>query len=592
MWSELAENLEAQLALASTDEAQLAVMLRLASLRETEMGLVDVAIEGYRQVLERDPTNAQALAALERLGGDEVRARRSPTFSSRFTATSATGRSSSAVHEVQVRRSEDATRRVELLHQIAQLYEDAAGDLGSAFATLARALRRKIHRTRRRSSSSIALRARRAASRTWRRSSSSWRRRSEDPTLASALYMTSARVHENDLGNVDTAIGLYRKVLEIDPLSLAAAESLERLFRASERYQELSIILQRKSEILEEPPDKKDALFQAAAIEEDVLNRPEAAIAVYSKVLDIDSDDLRAIDALIRRYLDLSRWQDLLAVYAKKADLVADVDEKKGIYYQVGAVYERELGDVPRAIDTYTKILELDPDDLQALSRLDVLYEQAAELDRAPRVLTRESEMTADPNEAISFQYRIAELYEKHLEDVPRAVELYREILQRQPDHEPTLRALEGLKDGDEDPLGAAAVLEPVYEAASDWPKLIRVHEVQVRRATDPFQKVELLHRIARLYEDALGDHALRVRHVRPRPAARRRERADAREPRAARDDRESLASGGEALRRSSSTSWRGTTTRRASSSSAFATRRSSRFSSRTWTRPSRGTAA
>ena len=116
-------------------------------------------------------------------------------------------------------------------------------------------------------------------------------------------------------------------------------------------------------------------------------------------MLEIDSDDLRAIDALIRRYLDLSRWQDLLAVYAKKADLVADVDEKKGIHYQVGAVYERELGDVPRAIDTYTKILELDPDDLQALSRLDVLYERAQNWPELLSVLTRESEMTDDPNE-------------------------------------------------------------------------------------------------------------------------------------------------------------------------------------------------
>src|SRR4029077_3226951 len=116
------------------------------------------------------------------------------------------------------------------------------------------------------------------------------------------------------------------------------------------RYADLSIILQRKSEILEEPSEKKDALFQAASIEEDVLNRPEAAIAVYSKVLEIDSDDLRAIDALIRRYLDLSRWEELLSVYAKKADLVADIEEKKGIHYQVGAVYEHELGDVPRAI--------------------------------------------------------------------------------------------------------------------------------------------------------------------------------------------------------------------------------------------------
>ncbi|HTB73517.1 MAG TPA: hypothetical protein VK762_09755, partial [Polyangiaceae bacterium] len=507
MWAELAENLEAQLALAADDDAQLALMLRLSALREREMGLVDVAIEGYRQVLERAPTNPQALAALERLGQDEKYELTIADLLEPLYRHGGDWQKLIGTHEVQVRRSDDVTRRVELLHQIAQLYEDAAGQLEPAFSTLARALREDP------SNEATQQQLDRVARATGRFEDlasvfAGLASEIEDPSLASALYMTSARVQETDLGNIDTSVALYRKVLEIDPLSLAAAESLERLFRASERYAELSIILQRKSEILEEPSDKKDALFQAASIEEDVLNRPEAAIAVYSKVLEIDADEVRAIDALVRRYLDLSRWQDLLAVYARKADLVADVEEKKGIHYQVGAVYERELGDVPRAIDTYTKILELDPDDLQALSRLDVLYERAENWAELLSVLTRESEMTGDPNEATSFQYRIAELYEKHLDDVPRAVELYSNILQRQMDHEPTLRALEGLKDGDGDPLGAAAVLEPVYEAISDWPKLIRVHEVQVRRATDPFQKVDLLHRIARLFEDALGDHA------------------------------------------------------------------------------------
>jgi hypothetical protein len=95
---------------------------------------------------------------------------------------------------------------------------------------------------------------------------------------------------------------------------------------------------------------------------------------------------------------------------------------------------------------------------------------------------------------------------------VTRSIELYREILQSQVDHELTLRALEGLKSGavgpGGDPLGAAAVLEPVYVAASNWPRLIAVHEVQVKHAGDAFTQVDLLHRIARLYEDALENHA------------------------------------------------------------------------------------
>jgi tetratricopeptide (TPR) repeat protein len=507
MWSELAENLDAQLALAQTDDLQLALVLRLAALREGQMGLVDVAIEGYRQVLEQAPTNAEALAALERLGKNPKYELTIADLLEPLYQHIGDWQKLIGVHEVQVRRSDDVTRRVELLHQAAQLYEDAAGDLGSAFATLARALKEDpANETTQQQLDRLARATGRFAD--LAHVFEQLAAQIEDPTLASALYMTSAWAQENDLGNIEAAIALYSKVLEIDPLSLAAAESLERLFRASERYQDLSIILQRKSEILQEPLEKKDALFQAAAIEEDVLNRPEAAIQVYGKLLEIDADDLRALDALVRRYLDLSRWEDLLAVYAKKADLVADVEEKKGIYYQVGAVYERELGDVPRAIDTYAKILELDPDDLQALSRLDVLYEQAKNWTELLSVLTRESEMTGDPNEAISFQYRIAELYEKHLDDVPRAVELYREILEAQPDHQPTLVALEGLKEGDQDPLSAAAVLEPIYEAAGDWSKLIRVLEVQVRRASDPFRKVDLLHRVGGLQEDALGDLA------------------------------------------------------------------------------------
>ncbi|HSY23159.1 MAG TPA: tetratricopeptide repeat protein, partial [Polyangiaceae bacterium] len=340
MWSELADNLEAQLSLAATDEAQLGLMLRLAALRESQMGLVDVAIEGYRQVLDRDPTNGEALAALERLGQDAKYELTIADLLEPLYRHLGDWQKLAGVHEVQVRRSNDPARRVELLHQIAQLYEDSAGDLGAAFGTLARALRedpssdatqRELDRLARATGRFVDL------ARVFEQLAGEI----EDANLASALYMTAARVYENDLHNVETAIALYRKVLEIDPLNLAAAESLERLFRTSERYQELSIILQRKSEILEDPAEKKNALYQAASIEEDVLNRSEAAIAVYNRVLEIDADDLHAIDALVRRYLDLSRWHDLLTVYARKADLVADVQEKKSIYYQVGAVYER-----------------------------------------------------------------------------------------------------------------------------------------------------------------------------------------------------------------------------------------------------------
>lgn len=506
-WGDLAENLEAQLALATEDEAQVSFMLRLANLREAEMGQIEQAIEGYRAVLERDVANEPALRALERLGRQSDYELVIADLLEPLYRQIGDYQKLIAVHEVQVRRAEDVSRRVELLHQIAQLHEDAAGDHSSAFTTLARALEQEPSNDVTQSQIDRVARAtgRFADLATVYRELGSHQ---EDAELASELTMMSARVYETDIGDLDTAIALYRKVLELDPRQRAAAESLERLFRQTDRYQDLSLILQRKAFMLDEPSAQKEALFQAAAIEEDVLELPEAAIAVYKKILEIDEDDARALDALIKRYVGLSRWDDLLAAYSRKADLVADSEEKKGIYFEIGAVYERELHDTHRAIETYTRILELDPDERRALGRLDVLYAQSQNWQELLGILTRESEMCDDPGDAIRFQYRIAELYEKRLDDVARAIELYREILQRQVDHEPTLAALEGLKHGSQDPLGAAAVLEPVYEAASDWPKLISVHETQVKHAGDPFAQVELLHRIARLYEDALENHA------------------------------------------------------------------------------------
>ena len=505
MWSELAENLETRLGLAESEEEQIRLMLRLASLREKEMGYPDNAIEGYRQVLERDPANAEALEALERLGKAPAHELAISEILEPLYRAQGDYQKLIGVYEVQVRRADDANRKVELLHGIAQLHEDAAGDANAAFETHARALAADPGNEATQESLD---RLARATNRfpDLAQVFENLAAQQSDPELGSRLYTFAARVVENDVGDVERAIELYRRVLSIDPTNLGAAEALQTLFQSTERFADMSLVLQRKAEILTELEEQKAALYQAATLEEEVLERPENAISVYQQVLHLDPEDLRSVDALINLYLKAQRWQDLLEVYSKKADLVADPEEKKLIYYEVGAVYERELGNVQSSIDVYQKVLELDPDDLTALGRLDVLYQTAQNWSDLLTVLMHEAELTADPAEAISFQYRIAELFEKHLDDVPRAVELYRDILSVQPDHAPTLSALEGVKGGGKEPLAAAAVLEPVYESMGEWEKLVSVLEVQVSSSQDPFARVDLLHRVAALYEDSLGD--------------------------------------------------------------------------------------
>ncbi len=506
-WSDLAENLTSRLALEETEHAQLELMLRLAALREQKMQDTQAAVEGYRQVLDRDPLNETALGALERLGQDPENELMIAEILEPLYRDQGNYQKLIGVYEVQERREPDPMNKVNLLHQIAALYEDAAGDINAAFDTYCRALAVDP------STEATLDGLDRLARSTGRFEDLAAHfeklgEAQEEPELSSQLYTLAARTVENDVRDTDRAIELYRKVLSIDPVNLDAAQSLQNLFQIADRSEDTSLILQRKAEILDDLDAQKEALYQAALIEQEVLGRAEKAIAVYHKVLELDEEDLRSVDALIELYLGLEKWAELLEVQSKKADLVLDSDEKKMIFYQMGSVYERELNDLNKATDTYQRVLELDPDDLEALGRLDALYLATENWQELLSVLTQESELAADADEAISYQYRIAELYEKRLEDVPRAVELYREILNIQPAHGPTLAALEGIKGGQREPLAAAMVLEPVYEATGEFGKLIGTLEVQVSHTEEPFAQVELFHRIATLYEESLGDYA------------------------------------------------------------------------------------
>ncbi|MGD8860164.1 MAG: tetratricopeptide repeat protein, partial [Myxococcales bacterium] len=323
----------------------------------------------------------------------------------------------------------------------------------------------------------------------------------DDPALSVPLYMKVAEIRENQLADGETAISHYARVLELDAENLEAASALERLYQQHERYDKLAEVLMKKGALLDTPEERKAYLFRAGQLYEEVLDQPTEAVRVYQRLLEAEPDDLEALDKLIGLYLKLQQWQSLLEVYTQKADIVDDPDDKKALFAEVGAVYERELNETEKAIETYQRILEIDPEDITAIGRLDVLYQQTGNWEELLSILERESDLAPDPTEAIAFRYRIGELFEQHLDDAFRAVEVYREILDLTPDHPQAQEALERMISAGKEAVQAAEVLEPIYRASAESAKLVRVLEVLVANEEDPIRKVELLHQIAELHE-------------------------------------------------------------------------------------------
>jgi tetratricopeptide (TPR) repeat protein len=503
MWTELADNVSRQLDLAEDPEQQTAYMLRLASLREQRMGAVEGAIEIYREVLSRDGDNAYALSALERLLQQPEHELAIAEILEPLYRQAGEYQKLIGALEIEARHAGSTEQKVQLLHTIAELYEVSLDDLPGAVTTYARALSEEPSNEVTQGQlerAAIAADDATSLARIYEREVVLV----SDPVVAAQLHVKAAQLRENMLHDVEGAVVHYRRVLELDPSHLEAASALERLYQSSANYESLAGTFLVKSAMLTDLEDKKQYLYRAAQIFEDVLAQPLRAVDVHKQVLELDAEDATSLDKLIELYLKLERWEDLLGVYAKRADIVSSPDEKKALFAEMGAVYERELRDNARAIDTYQRILEVDPDDRATIARLDALYVATENWPELLSMLEREVDLTTDPYEAVSFRYRIAELFDQRLNDSTRAVEGFREILDLQPDHEPTLTALEAMIAGKREPLSAAEVLEPVYRQIGEWQKLANVQEVRIAYEQDPIRKVELLHQLGELAEVSL----------------------------------------------------------------------------------------
>jgi golgin subfamily B member 1 len=508
-WRDLGDNISRQLALVEQPYEQVALLVRLAQLRETHLGEIAAAVETYRQVLEHEDQNRDAVMALERLIGHPEHSAEheltianilEPIYKSRGEWTKQIG-----IYEIMAKHAFDPARKIELLHMISELHEIGGDNADAAFATFSRAMRED---PRNETTHAQLDRLARGLDK-WPEVAALYDQVAEgaqEDDLKVALLFRRAQILEHELRDNDSAVTTYERVLQVSPGTVEAASAIQTIHERTGDWTKLVDILKRKSEMLAHVDERKQLLFRAAQIEEEVLSNADAAIATFRHVLSIDDVDMTAMDALERMYVRLARWEPLKDVYAKKADLAEDPEDKKAMLYVLAQVYDRELGDVAKAIETYQSILDIDADQLPAIQSLDRLYGQAERWYDLLGNLERQVELAETTSETVALKYRIGHLWQIRLGDVARAIESYREALEMDPSHAETLHALDGLVHGKVEPVMAARVLEPIYETGGEYAKLVDVLEVMVANNDDPLARVELLHRISQLHEQMIGN--------------------------------------------------------------------------------------
>ena len=305
------------------------------------------------------------------------------------------------------------------------------------------------------------------------------------PELKLAMLVEIRDTQDVKLGEKDMAFLAGCRVYKENPNDLAAAEILERIALESGLGEDLAGVLEDEVDHIVDPSVKIASLRRIARLYANAIKDVNSAETTLNRILQIQPDDMEALDELARLGEKEERFDKQIAVLERKLQELKEDTDRKAILFEIARIWEDKIGEVDEGIAALQRILQIDGVDTQALDSLARVYQQNSRWTELAHTLTRKVELTQDAAQNVALRMQVAGLCENELKDTEAAIQWYRGVL-------------------DFDPSNAQALssLERLYTGFERWSELISVFETQISLSQETEEKLRLLTKIAVIYEN------------------------------------------------------------------------------------------
>ena len=449
------------------DEKRNVLCLHAARWYEQHLGRSDLALFAYQQVLSTDPANEKANAGLTTI---YRAAQQWPELSTLLLARADSSALTPRARDLRVEAAEiletklnDPTRAREIYEKV--LAEDPghvrAGDAlfrlaekAGDFDTLVRILEQRAS-------------ARTGAERL-------------------EAMVRAAEIYEDHLSDIGEATRRYEAVLAVDAKNMQALRGLDRIYNRTGKYRELLDVLERQVQAAATPRQKVGLFERIAALHDEEFLDHQAAIAALDQVLALDAANDSALSSLVRHYRATDRWDRVVEVLDRHANVAIDNPRKAELLLSKARVLAEQIGSPERAMKAYEAVLALVPEHAGALEALAQLKE-----------ITGDAHAALSAIEALATK---AETKEARAEQWMRAGRL----LEARGDKDGAIarytRALEA-KPGD---AAASSALRKAYRERGDAGSVVTLIEQELRTADTDLQRARLHAELALLYQREL----------------------------------------------------------------------------------------
>lgn len=503
-WDDLRDHLLWMLARTDDGHAKDTLTLELAKVEAEHLGNPGTAVDHYGDVLARSPANAEAIAALQGLLGEgELRARVAELLEPAFRTVRDLAKLASTL-EIRLETLDDPIRRVAAYREIATI-QLHLGRADEALAARGKAWLEDVTNAE----TLIELESLAAAQNEFEKLVEILRQGialTMDPDLRADLCAFKANILDARLASPERAIEAWREALSARPDHQGAFLALERLLADANRTLELCETLERHAEVVVEAEQRESLIRRMAMLYESPLGDLGKAIAAWRTVLDMDQENVAALDALARLYAATSDWRDLVDVIGQKIQITHEPQALRTLRLRAAELYDEKLDELSESAEQLRQILDKDPADALALDRLASIHEREKQYGEWVEVLDRRMRITSVPAERDALAFRAAQITQDEILDLHDAVARYRAILDGNPGHAEARAALWALARGEEQRLLAIAALEPLLRLEQEWKPLCELLELRLEAVDGLPERMAILGDIAQVEEAALAD--------------------------------------------------------------------------------------
>ncbi len=491
---ELVPLFERRASLSAAAAVKLAALRRAAVLAATELADEVETARLYEALLAVDPTDDQALTALE-------------SYYERNAAWDA------LVEVLQKRLAPmpDGEGAAALLQRIAKLCEESLRDEGRAIEFYQRILTTspgnsealdalaRIYESTERWSDFIDVTRKQI-------------RITTDRNAKALLYFKCGSVMEAKFEKEEDAIRYYDAAIKTSPSCLPAVHGLRDLYRRREEWPRVIQTLELEVKLWQDDKERAGVFAQIGRIYADHLGDPERALHYYESALSVDPDCVPANRALFDQYFAAEQWdlaQPLAQTLAQKAMRDGSPAERSEFYRKYGVV-ARMTGDLRAAAESMVIALEIQPDNIAALDELGELvradpdsYDYATTFRELEKIYRKRD--GAGPHLA-RVMVTQAILRERD-GDLDAAEDLYREARDKAPGDFAILSSLIDLHVAMRrwthavDAIAGFIASEPAPPLASRVAALLRRGEIHAEGEMDPHRAIGVYREVTALLE-------------------------------------------------------------------------------------------